>query len=124
MSVTRKSSFCLFALVLCLVGLLLASTAEAAAAKKKAAAPPPDNRTLVKQVDPGKQQIVLTFKREKKDVTYTADGNTAITVDGQPGTLKDVKTGMELTGYIERDETSLDSFSVQTATSPPKAKKT
>jgi hypothetical protein len=118
MSFTSKLS------VLALFGLLAAcllipSPAEAAAKKK--APKPVDTRILIKSKDLAKQQIVITYMRDRRNATYTVDENTKVTVEGSPASLKEVEVGMQVFGYVERDEYSLDSLDVKTADSPPQA---
>jgi hypothetical protein len=117
-----KTSFYLALVGVLMLGLFSMSPADAAAAKK-APPKPVDPRILIKSVDVAKGQIVITYMRDKRNATYTIDDTTVLTVQGHPGTIKDIEVGMQVFGYVERDEYSLNSLDVKTADAAPVAPK-
>jgi len=92
-----------------------------ASKKKGTAATPPDLRILVTAVNEAKNQINIVYKRDGKKAVYTLDFLAKITVDNNPGTIKDIKAGQQVYGYIEHDAHSLDSVIVGIAQPAPVA---
>jgi len=100
----------------------LSSFPAKASTKPKAPPPPVDTRILVTAVNLPNQQITFTYQDNKKrQVTYVVDQITTVTVQGQKGTLKDIKVGQQVANYVERDGQTLDSIEVETADPPPAA---
>jgi hypothetical protein len=107
---------------LALAGLILTTLAfgplHGAAAPKKPA--PPDPRILISKVDVANQEVVFNYKRTNKMQTYKIDDLTAVTVSGSPAALKDIKVGLQVVDYIERDGDTLDKITVETPDAAPK----
>jgi hypothetical protein len=81
--------------------------------------PPMDPRILVTAVDVPNQQITITYKRTGQKVKYGVDFMTHVTVDNNPGSLKDVKVGQQIFDYVARDAHSLDVLTVGIANPAP-----
>jgi len=90
-------------------------------AGKKAPPAPPDLRILIVAVNEAKNQITIVYKRDKKKAVYTLDFLVKVTADNMPGTIKDIKIGQQVYGYIEHDAHSLDSIIVGIAQPAPVA---
>ena len=93
-----------------------------AASKTPPPPPPPiDTRILIKAVDAKAGTITIQYMRSAKapEHTYALDGLTALTVNNAKGTVDQIKVGMQVRRYVERDDVSLDSIDVGTAAPPP-----
>ena len=101
-----------------LLALAGGSSLHATTAKKKK--PPADERTLVTSVDMAHQKITFEYMKDHSHQTYVVDAGTAVTVNGSPGKLGDVREGMQVKGSINRDAETLDSLDIETATPAPK----
>ena len=116
-----------FRLLLVLITLALALSFLFAAPSARAAAktppPPPDVRKLIKSVDVAAGTIVIQYMRDKRLRTYSLDDVTTITLNNSPGKIADIKPGMEMTDYVERDDHTLDSITLQGFGTPPPAAK-
>jgi hypothetical protein len=108
-------------LVGCFLFALSMGSAPAAAAKKPA--PPPDMRKLIKSVDKDTSSVVIIYQNSKLTHTYHIDDVTQLTVNGVPGKLADIKPGMVVTDYVERDNDDLDGLKLTGYGTEPAAKK-
>jgi hypothetical protein len=62
--------------------------------------------------------------RDKSIRTYKIDDLTAVKLNDSPGKFSDIKTGMLVVDFVERDGSTLDGISVQPDdTATPSAKK-
>jgi hypothetical protein len=59
-----------------------------------------------------KSSVVIFFAKSKIQRTYHIDASTSLTVNGAPGAFGDIKAGMEVKDYTERDNDDLDSLTV------------
>jgi hypothetical protein len=87
-------------------------TATAAAKKPAAAAPPADTRKVIQSVNAAANTVVIENMRDKTTHTYAIDDVTALKVNNVPGKIADVKAGMVVSDFVERDDHTLDSISV------------
>jgi len=80
-----------------------------------------DKRILVSAVDLKAGTIVVKYMRDPKEAnhTYKIDDLTALTVDNQTGKINQIKVGMQVRGYTERDNDTLDSIAVGKADPAP-----
>jgi hypothetical protein len=83
-----------------------------AASKKIKPPPPTDSRKLVKSIDLAASSVVIEYMYDKQVHTYKIDGATALMINGVTGKIADVKPGMEVKDYIERDNDDLDSLTL------------
>jgi hypothetical protein len=117
MNIPRGLKPLLFTIFLPLfIGLFSGTLADA----KSKSRPPLDTRILITDVNPSLQKVVFTYERDKKKQSYLIDGETQITVQNQSAKFDDIKVGMQVEGYINRDENTLESISVRTADPAPK----
>jgi hypothetical protein len=98
--------------------LTLLATPVFAAPKTKIVTPP-DRRYLVKAVDASSNSITIFSSIEKTSQTYRIDDTTSVQVNGSPAKFADIKAGMEVAAYTERDSDDLDSVSLMSKTSAP-----
>ena len=94
----------------CFLIALATGPASAAAAKKPA--PPPDMRKLIQSVDKDNSSVVIIYKESKQTHTYHIDDVTVLNVNGVPGKITDIKPGMEVKDYVERDNDDLDGLTL------------
>ena len=127
-----KSSRLLFFAALALLVFVtgLDQSALAAAAKKKPAdEPPPDNRKLIQSIDVKASTVVVQYNHDKSTHAYKIDDLTVLKINNQTGKVADIKVGMVVDDYIERDFQNLDSISLSgyggplTAVDPKKTAK-
>jgi hypothetical protein len=90
--------------------------------------PPPDFRKLIKSVDIPNSSVVIVRMRDKGPHTYKIDDVTQLKINNAPGKFGDIKAGMVVEDYVERDNDTLDLLSLsgegtETKTAP-KPKKT
>ena len=110
--------------------VLLFTFSNPCAAATKAKAPPPvDSRILIKSVDVPNSTIEIKYMRDAKQPTHTykIDEITQLTVNGTKGTVAQIKPGMVVGEYVERDGDTLDSISLtgygeDTSTTKPTTK--
>jgi hypothetical protein len=116
-------SFCfpiaVVTLMLTLLLTLAVSTAGASTAKKPTPPPPVDKRILIKAVDATAATVEIQYMRDKGFHTYKIDSLTTVTVNKNPGKFADIKVGMQVRDYVERDDQTLDSISVDKADPAP-----
>jgi hypothetical protein len=110
-------------LAVCLL-LFLSMQPALAAAKVKKPAPPPDMRKLIQSVDQGSSSVIIVYQETKQTHTYHVDDMTALKVNGTAGKIADIKPGMEVTDYLERDNDNLDGLTLTGYGQQPAAKKT
>jgi hypothetical protein len=83
--------------------------------------PPIDKRILIKSVDVKAGTIEVKYMRDAKQPThvYAIDAVTVLTVGNSAAKLDEVKVGMQVRSYVERDDKTLDSIDVSVADPPP-----
>jgi hypothetical protein len=86
-------------------------------------APPVDPRKLITAVDAAAGAIVIEYMRDKTNHSYVLDGLTAIKVNNSTGTIAQIKVGMQVRDFVERDAHTLDSITVSNADPAPVAPK-
>ncbi|MEI9998050.1 MAG: hypothetical protein WDO13_02210 [Verrucomicrobiota bacterium] len=118
----KFSSFPILASFLLALFVLALTAPLHAAAKKPTAAPPPDPRKLIKSVDAGNSQVVIVYMRDKNTHTYKIDDMTQLMINGTKGKFGEIKTGMEVADYVERDNDTLDTLTLQGFGDLPKPK--
>jgi len=88
-----------------------------------AGAPSPitDKRILIKAVDVKAGTIQIQYMRDPNQVMYVykIDSFTVLKVNNVKGTIDQVKVGMQVRDFVERDFEALDSISVDMADPPP-----
>ncbi len=93
--------------------LLLAAPAYGSNKNKAAApTPPPDDRKMIQSVNVADSSVVIEYMHDKSTHTYKVDGLTQLKVNNIAGNISEVKAGMEVTDYVERDNDDLDGLSV------------
>jgi hypothetical protein len=107
---TNLPSPCAAFLVAC--SILFALAVPALAAAKKPALPPPDMRKMIESVDMNTRAVVIIYMHGKQLHTYRIDDLTVLTINGVLGKLADIKSGMEVTSYLERDNDELDGLTL------------
>lgn len=90
---------------------LLSKTAAPTVADAVPAAVSGSDKTI-QAVLADKNAIVIYYAQSKQQHTYHIDGNTALTVNGISGAFGDIKAGMKVKDYSERDNDDLDSLTV------------
>ena len=122
-----RTLFTITTLALALLVTIAIPSAHAGKKKaKEAEKPVVDPRILIDSVDASAGTVVLNYKRDGTTHTYTLDGMSTIKVGDStdPAKISDIKTGMQVRDYVERDDHTLDSITVSTADpAPAKAKK-
>lgn len=120
-----KTSWSLSACVTLALALLLALTMTLPAAsskpKKKTPTPPTDTRILVESVSASDNTVTIKDMSNSSTQTYKVDFATKITVNGNPGKLSDITSGLQVRDLVERDSQTLDSISVSPADPAPKS---
>ncbi|MCE0521930.1 MAG: hypothetical protein LV480_03365 [Methylacidiphilales bacterium] len=83
--------------------------------------PPIDTRILIKSVDLKANTIEMKYMRNAKEPThiYKIDDTTQVIVSNQKGKIGDIKVGMQVRNYLERDNDTLDNIFVDQADPPP-----
>jgi hypothetical protein len=66
----------------------------------------------IQSVMADKNEVVIFYKQSKIERTYHIDANTQLKVNGVTGTIGDIKAGMVVKDYMERDNDALDSLTV------------
>ena len=96
------------------VAFIFFCTANQASASNKNQKPPPpvDDRKLIKSVDTAGSEITIEYKRDGTEKTYKVDFMTVLKVNNSAGKISDVKAGMVVDDYLERDNDVLDSITV------------
>ena len=113
MELLMKNSRAIFAPAVLVFSLLFAIATEPAfAAAKKAAPKPPDMRKTIQAVDVKNSSVVILYNNSKQTHTYRIDSVTVLKVNGVPGQLTDIKKGMVVTEYLERDNDDLDGLTL------------
>ena len=93
-----------------LVVICLGSAAHASKPKEPAA--PPDLRKLIKSVDAKASTVTIVNNRDKSTHTYKVDDQTTVMVNNQPVKFPEIKPGMVVDDFVERDSDDLDSVSL------------
>jgi hypothetical protein len=99
-------------LALTLLFTFAVPTATAAAAKPAAPPVPVDTRKMIKSVDAAAGTIVIQYMRDKTIHAYQVYELTSIKVNFVAGKIADIKPGMEVSDFLEKDSQTLDSISV------------
>ena len=110
MKPTRLFSIIVVALTFLLT--LAISPATAGGVKEIKPPPPIDSRIVIKAVDLKANTVTLKYMRDAKqpDHVYTVDGVTQLKVNNVTGTITQIKAGMVVDNYVERDNDTLDSL--------------
>jgi hypothetical protein len=99
--------------------LLVISITTAQARKAKEGDAQDDPRILVTAVSASSGSITVEYMTNKVTHTYTIDGATIITINGNPGKISGIAAGMQVRDSVERDSSTLDSISVGPADPAP-----
>ena len=95
------------------VSLLSKSHAPVAVDPKTAAAnAAAGTKKTIQSVIVDKSQVVIFYSGSQIQRTYHIDANTELKVNGVPGAIGDIKAGMVVKDYAERDNDDLDSLTV------------
>jgi hypothetical protein len=117
MKSSRLSFFAAFVLLVFVTCLGLSVRAAT-----KAPPPPPDMRKMIKSVDAPASTVIIVYMHDRSTHTYKVDGLTVLKVNNQDGKIADVKPGMVVDDYAERDFDTLDSLSLSGYGTPPAVK--
>jgi hypothetical protein len=104
--------------------LALAPTTAMAGGPKKPPPPPPDTRKMIKSVDAATNSVTIIEMDRKVAHTFRLDDTSSILIDGTKAPFSSIKVGMEVSDSTDRDDTTLDSISLLTATHAPVAPST
>jgi hypothetical protein len=119
-----KPSRLLIAVSTCVIVFLFTFAATPLnAAAKKTVEPPVDGRKLIQSVNAKESTIVIQYMRDKSTHTYAIDNFTTLTLNNVSGKITDIKAGMEVTDYVERDGSSLDTLTLKGYGADPAKKK-
>jgi hypothetical protein len=69
-------------------------------------------RKVIQSVDAKNSAVVIVYMESKLTHTYHIDDVTVLKVNGVPGKLADIKKGMVVTDYTERDNDDLDGLTL------------
>jgi predicted Zn-dependent protease len=111
--------FAVSILAACLLFVLGPAPTFAAGTKKTKLTAPPDMRKMIKSVDVPNSTITISYAYGKQVHVYKIDAFTSVQVDGSSAKVSDIKAGMEVAEYTERDSDDLDSVSLLSKTSAP-----
>jgi hypothetical protein len=89
----------------------------------KAPPPPPDMRKMIKSVNLANSTIDIVYMNSHMVHTYKVDDVTQVKVNNQDGKLADIKSGMVVDDYVERDNDDLDGISLSGYGTTPAAAK-
>lgn len=73
---------------------------------------PVDARKLIKSVDAAKSSVVIQYMRDKTLHAYAIDEITVFKVNNVSGKVADIKPGMVVVDFLERDAHTLDSLTL------------
>jgi hypothetical protein len=118
-----KSSVLLFPLAAFALVYFVTSFGPGANAATKAPPPPPDMRKMIKSVNIANSTIDIIYMHSHMVHTYKIDGVTEVKVNNQDGKLADIKPGMVVDDYLERDNDDLDGISLSGYGTTPAAAK-
>jgi hypothetical protein len=82
------------------------------AAAKKTPPPPPDMRKMIQSVDAKNNAVIIVYMESKQTHTYRIDDMTVLKINGVPGKLAEIKNGMVVADYLERDNDDLDGLTL------------
>ncbi len=88
----------------------LLSTTQAPALPKATDVAGPDK--TIQAVLSDTNSVVIFFAKSRLQRTYRIDDTPALKVNGIPGKFSDIKQGMQVMDYLERDNDDLDSLTV------------
>jgi hypothetical protein len=112
-SLTMKLSRLLLSVVVALlVFVTFLSQSALATAKQKPPPPPPDMRKIIVKVDVKSNTVTIIYANEHMTHDYKIDDMTKLKVNNQDGKFADIKRGMVVDDYIERDNDYLDLLSL------------
>ena len=80
---------------------------------------PDDTRKLIQAVDTANNTVTIQYMRNQLTHTYGFHDLTLIKVNGVKAKVADIKVGMQVRDYVERDSHTLDSITVDVADAPP-----
>jgi hypothetical protein len=84
-----------------------------------------DTTKVIKSVDAAGSSVVIQYMSDKTLHPYKIDDVTMLKVNNVAGKVADIKPGMVVDDFVERDDQTLDGLSVSgNGTSPPAAKPT
>ena len=78
-----------------------------------------DTRTLIQSVDAANQTVTIISMQSNLTHAYKIDDGTMITVSDNRGKFADLKAGLQVRDYKERDSATLDAISVSPADPAP-----
>jgi hypothetical protein len=113
----------LFTIVTLALAYLMTSAVMPTSASTPAPPPPIDTRKLIKSVNAADSSIVIEYMRDKTLHPYKIDDITALKVNNVPGKVTDIKAGMVVDDYVERDGQTLDGLNVSGNGGTPTAAK-
>ena len=119
----KPSRLFLAVTTLTLALLFTLAVPTAIAGKPKAPPAPVDTRKLVQAVDAAAGTIVIQNMRDKTTHTYKVYELTSIKVNFSSGKIADIKAGLQVRDYVERDDRTLDNITVDKADPAPAAPK-
>jgi hypothetical protein len=94
------------------ISLLSKTHAPVAPSKNAAAADVAGVDKTIQTVLPDSNSVVIFFAKSKLMRTYHIDDTTALKVNGVAGKFADIKPGMQVMDYLERDNDDLDSLTL------------
>ena len=102
------------------LGIALLLTVSAYAKDKVAPADdaPDDTRKIVRAVDRSSNSIEVQTMFDQAMHHYKIDPATVIVVNGGAGKFSNIKVGMQVNDYVERDSQTLDSISLVPGSKP------
>jgi hypothetical protein len=74
--------------------------------------PPPPAIKKITSVDAATSTVVISLVTTKVLHTYKIDDFTKLKINGIPGKFADIKSGMEIRDYLERDNDTLDELTL------------
>jgi hypothetical protein len=120
---TMKSSGLLFSVAVFALVYFMTSLGQSANAATKPPPPPPDMRKMIKSVNLANSTIDIIYMHSHLVHTYKIDDVTQVKVNNQDGKLADIKPGMVVDDYLERDNDDLDGISLSGYGTKPAAAK-
>jgi hypothetical protein len=113
MELLMKNCRAVFVPVLLAVSLFLViASGPAFGAAKKTPPPPPDMRKMIQSVDAKNNAVIIVYMENKQTHTYRVDDMTALKINGVPGKFGEIKNGMVVSDYLERDNDDLDGLTL------------
>jgi hypothetical protein len=104
---------CISSLMLVFLFTLAVPSAQARRHVTSSDGPAADVKKVIKAVNAAAGTVEIQFMDDNSTQVYKIDGGTVIKVNDGSGKITDIKTGMLVTDFIERDPSTLDSLSVR-----------